>query len=94
MRVKCKHKMVHPSVRCFQDQRTQGPTTPYSPEADANSRLICAAPDLLALAERLAETVKLCHDCKWDVLKHELVHLMTGLESEAKEAIDKAKGGE
>ena len=48
--------------------------------------------DLLALAERLAETVKLCHDCKWDVLKHELIHLMTGLESEAKEAI--AKGGE
>jgi hypothetical protein len=71
-----------------------GANYPYSPEADANSRLICAAPDLLALAERLAETVKLCHDCKWDVLKHELVHLMTGLESEAKEAIDKAKGGE
>tara|TARA_Y100000401_G_scaffold38880_1_gene29406 strand:- start:749 stop:931 length:183 start_codon:yes stop_codon:yes gene_type:complete len=46
---------------------------------------------LLSLAERLVETVKLCRDCKWDVLHWELVHLMTGLESEAKEAIEKAK---
>ena len=64
-----------------------GVNYPYAPEADANSRLICAAPELLALAERLVETVKLCQDCKWDVLHWELVHLMTGLEREAKETI-------
>lgn len=61
--------------------------------ADANSRLICAAPELLALAERLVETAKVCRDCEWDVQSHELIQLLTGLEREAKEAINKAQGG-
>ena len=61
--------------------------------ADANSRLICAAPELLALAERLVETATVCRDSEWDVLNHELIHLLTGLEREAIKAIAKAKGG-
>ena len=61
---------------------------------DEEARLIAAAPDLLALALRLVETASLCRDCEWDVQKHELIQLLTGLESEAKAAITKAKGGE
>jgi hypothetical protein len=63
---------------------------------DEEARLIAAAPDLLALALRLVETASLCRDCEWDVQKHELIQLLTGLESEAKEAINKTKttGGE
>ena len=49
---------------------------------------------LLALALRLVETATICRDCEWDVLNHELIQLLTGLESEAKEAIAKAQGGE
>ena len=68
---------------------------------DEEAQLIAAAPetasqrdDLLALALRLVETASLCRDCEWDVQKHELIQLLTGLESEAKEAITKATGDE
>ena len=60
--------------------------------ADANSRLIAAAPDLLTLCKRLVETATLCRDCEWEVLNHELIQLLTSLESEAMEAIAKAGG--
>ena len=38
----------------FSRPNDSGINYPYSPEADANSRLICAAPDLLAALERIA----------------------------------------
>ena len=50
--------------------------------------------ELLAMAERLGETATICRDCEWNMLNHELIQLLTSLESEAKEAIAKAKGGE
>jgi len=59
---------------------------------EANARLIAAAPDLLALALRVVETATVCRDCEWEVLNHELVQLLTSLESEAREAINKAGG--
>jgi len=50
--------------------------------------------ELLAMAKRLVETTTICRDCEWNMLNHELIQLLTSLESEAKEAIAKAKGGE
>lgn len=70
-----------------------------SADADANSRLICAAPDLLALCKRLKEMVDICRGCadpvtgQWDVLDHEYAQLLISLEQEAIEAIAKAEGG-
>tara|TARA_Y100000004_G_C8821220_1_gene372008 strand:+ start:365 stop:670 length:306 start_codon:yes stop_codon:yes gene_type:complete len=39
----------------FSRPNDSGINYPYSPEADANSRLICAAPDLLAALESAVE---------------------------------------
>ena len=60
-----------------------GVNYPFSPVADSNSRLICAAPDMLALCKRLVETVTVARGCDWKVLEHEYVYLLTSLEQEA-----------
>ena len=39
----------------FSRPEDSGVNYPYAPEADANSRLICAAPDLLAALEMILE---------------------------------------
>ena len=51
--------------------------------ADGQSRLICAAPDMLDLCKRLVETVTVARDCDWKLLEHEYVYLLTSLEQEA-----------
>ena len=43
-----------PICEVFSRPDDSGVNYPYAPEADANSRLICAAPDLLAALERIA----------------------------------------
>tara|TARA_R100000808_G_scaffold1619_2_gene7174 strand:- start:1302 stop:1568 length:267 start_codon:yes stop_codon:yes gene_type:complete len=45
-----------PICEMFSRPEDSGVNYPYAPEADANSRLICAAPDLLAALERIAWT--------------------------------------
>ena len=58
--------------------------------AEANSRLVCAAPDLLDVVNSLLKTVETCRGCEWDVQSQEYVQLFTDLEAEAKAAVAKA----
>tara|TARA_Y100000034_G_C6732247_1_gene324477 strand:- start:319 stop:645 length:327 start_codon:yes stop_codon:yes gene_type:complete len=59
--------------------------------AEANSRLVCAAPDLLAVVKNLLDTVWACRGCEWDMQPHEYVQLFTDLEASAKKALAKAQ---
>ena len=61
--------------------------------ADANERLIRAAPDMLAMLVELVETVTLCRDCDWHVLNKEYVELLTTLEHKAKAITNTVNGG-
>ena len=69
-----------PICEMFSRPEDSGVNYPYAPEADANSRLICAAPDLLAALERIASE-------GWTERGAFSVQI-------AREAIAKAKGGE
>jgi hypothetical protein len=57
-----------------------------------STRLEIERIDLLALSQSVVETATLCRDCDWNVLKGELVELLTGLERDAEKAIAKAGG--
>ena len=71
-----------PVCEMFSRPEDSGINYPYAPEADANSRLICAAPDLLAALESLHDACEHWEDQEDPVLKS------------AREAIAKARGGE
>lgn len=92
----CEVQAVDGTAICEMLSRPEdsGVNYPFSPVADANSRLICAAPDLLALCERLLETVAVCRDCGWDVADHEYAYLLTSLEQEAHTVVKTVYGGE
>jgi hypothetical protein len=72
----------------FSRPEDSGVNYPYAPEADANSRLICAAPDLLAALEQTLATLDaVCEMQGFDKYKQHG-------SKQAREAIAKAKGGE
>ena len=59
--------------------------------AEANSRLVCASPDLLGVVKSLLDAVEICRGCEWDVQSQEYVQLLTDLEAKAKRALAKAQ---
>jgi hypothetical protein len=83
----CEIQAVDGSPICEMLARPEdsGVNYPHRPIADANSRLICAAPDLLAALQRFYDYMAFCSDNS--EAEDDLVEM-------AREAIAKAKGGE